>query len=124
MRQVTDGVGRAEAQATSVADNACATFLLSSAMEPHQLRPLLTCATAKEMWDALSRVHEQKSESNKLMLMSQLYEYRMSPGDSIMEHVANVQNMAARVIDVGERVSDATIMAKVLGSLSPKYAAF
>ena len=123
-RQIPVDVGRYEAQVTWSADNARAMFLLSSAMESDQLRPLLICETAKEMWDALSRVHEQKSASNKLMLMSQLYEYRMSPGDSIVKHVANVQNMAARLLDVGETVSDTTIMAKVLGSLSSKYVAF
>ena len=123
-RQISNGDGREEAQATWNVDNARAMFLLSSAMEPDQLRSLLTCVTAKEMWDALSRVHEQKSASNKLMLLSQLYEYRMSPGDSIVKHVANVHNMAAKLLDVSETVSNATIMAKVLGSLSSKYAAF
>jgi transposase InsO family protein len=44
----------------------------------------------------------------------------MSPGDSIIQHVAKVQNMAAQLLDV----SDLTIMAKILASLSSKYAAF
>lgn len=46
----------------------------------------------------------------------------MSPGDSIVQHVTEVQNMAAKLLNVGEAVSDVTIIAKVLASLSSKYA--
>ena len=56
-RQIPDGDVREEAEATWNMDNARAMFLLSSAMEPDQLRSLSICVTAKEMWDALSRVH-------------------------------------------------------------------
>jgi hypothetical protein len=53
-----------------------------------------------------------------------LYEYRMSLGDTIIQHVAKVKNMAAQLLDVDKPVSDLTIMAKILARLSPKYAAF
>lgn len=45
----------------------------------------------------------------------------MSPGDSVIQHIAKVQNMAAQLIDVGEAVTEVTIMAKILASLSSKY---
>ena len=106
------------------AENARAMFLLSSTLEPEHLRPLLTCETASEMWRKLSSVHEQKSASNRLMLLSRFYECRMSTDDSMVQHVAKIQNMAAQLVDVGEQVSEPMIMAKVLGSLSQKYASF
>jgi hypothetical protein len=48
----------------------------------------------------------------------------MSLGDTIIQHVAKVKNMAAQLLDVDKPVSDLTIMAKILARLSPKYAAF
>ena len=42
----------------------------------------------------------------------------------MMQHIAKVQNMAAQLIDLGESVSNSTIMAKILGSLTTKYAIF
>lgn len=48
----------------------------------------------------------------------------MGPSDSVVHHIAKVQNMASQLIDLGENVSDVTIMAKVLASLTTKYSAF
>lgn len=36
-----------------IRDNAKAMFLISSALEPAQLEPLLVCESAKDMWDNL-----------------------------------------------------------------------
>lgn len=121
-RTMPTGAGQEAAKKTWIKDNARAMFLISSSMESEQLESLLVCSTAKEMWDKLSRIHEQKSASNKLILTQRFHEYRMSPGDSIVQHVAKVQNMAAQLLDVGEAISDVTNMAKVLASLSSKYA--
>lgn len=92
-------------------------------MEYDQLEPLFVCTTAKGMWTKLSQIHEQKSASSKLSLLQRFHEYRMSPGDSVVQHVSKIQNMAAQLVDIGEPVSDTTIMAKVLASLSLKYSA-
>ena len=49
-------------------DDAKARFIISSAMEYEQLEPLLCCTTSKEMWTSLATIHEQKSETCKLLL--------------------------------------------------------
>ncbi|XP_071568791.1 uncharacterized protein [Temnothorax nylanderi] len=92
---------------TWIRDNAKAMFLISTALEPAQLEPLLVCESAKDMWDSLCRIHEQKLASNKLLLLQKFHEYRMGPNDSIE--------------DVGEHVSELTVIAKIFGSLSVKY---
>lgn len=112
------------AAATWRKDNAKAMVLISTSIEMSQFEPLLTCITTKEMWDALCRVHEQKSSSNKLFLMQKFHDHKMSTGDSIMQHVARVKNMAQQLKDVGEPVTNTTIMAKILAGLVPKYSAF
>ena len=105
-------------------ENAKAMFLLSSTLEPTQMRPLLIFETAREIWQKLEVLHQQKSASNRLLLSTRLYEYKMSANDSIMQHVSKINNMAAQLLDVGETVSETTVMAKILGSLSPKYVYF
>lgn len=107
-----------------IKDNAKAMFVISSAMEYTQLECLLTCITAKEMWDKLETIHAQKSASNKLLLTQRFHEYRMSATDSVVQHMARVQNMARQLTDLGENVSDITIMAKILASLTAKFSAF
>lgn len=106
---------------TWVRDNAKAMFLTSSALEYAQLEPLLVCESAKEMWDNLRRTHEQKSTANKLLLLQKFHEYRMASSDLVVQHIAKICNMAAQIEDVGERMSEFTVIAKILGSLLPKY---
>lgn len=93
-------------------------------MESSQLEYLLTCERASDMWDRLSAIHEQKSESNKFLLMTRFHDYKMASNDNVAQHIAKVENMARQFKDLGENVSDITIMAKILGSLPSKFSAF
>lgn len=94
---------------------------MSTALEYAQLEPLLVCESAKGMWDNLCRIHEQKSAANKLLLLQKFHEYRMASSDSVVQHIAKIRNLAAQIENVGEKVSELTVIAKILGSLSPKY---
>ncbi|XP_024873884.1 uncharacterized protein LOC112455901 [Temnothorax curvispinosus] len=86
-----------------VKDNAKAMFFISSSMEYSQLEPLLTCADVNTKVPRVSH---------------------MGPTDTVVQHVARVQNMATQLMDLGENLSDVTIMAKVLASLTAKFLAF
>lgn len=121
---VVNGSRVMPAAATWQKDNAKAMVLISTSVEMLQLESLITCKTAKEMWDALCLVHEQKFSSNKLFLMQKFHEYKMPVGDSIVQHVARLKNMGQQLKDVGEPVSNTTIMAQILASLASKYSAF
>lgn len=103
--------------------NAKAMVIISSTVEASQLEYLLTCETAKDMWSRLSVIHEQKSETNKLLLMTRFHDYKMASNDNVAQHIAKVENMARQLKDVGETVSNITIMAKILGSLPSKFSA-
>lgn len=120
MPENQDGV---EAKAW-VRDNAKASFLISTSVESSRLEPLLVCKTTKMIWDKLCLLHEQKSEANKMSLLQKFHEYRMSPGDSIEQHIGKVQNMAAGLNDLGEPISDNVLVSKLLASLPTKYSTF
>ncbi|CAD7083810.1 unnamed protein product [Hermetia illucens] len=59
-----------------VKDNATAMCIVSSSIEDSQLDCMLNCTTAKQMWDNLVRIHEQKSVSNKMLLLQKFHGYR------------------------------------------------
>jgi len=104
-----------------IKEDAKAMFFISSTLEDSQLECLITCASANEMWTKLSVVHEQRSESSKLILTQKFYEYKMEATDSVIQHISKVQNMAARLNDIGENVSDVAVMVKILAGLPSKY---
>jgi len=54
-----------------------AIVIISSTMEDSQIDYLLTCETAADMWNRLSIIHEQKSESTRSLLMSRFHGYRI-----------------------------------------------
>jgi len=111
-----------EQQTTWLQENAKAMVLLSSTMHYSQLKYLIACDSAAEMWAKLSAIYEQSATSK--LLFTRFHEYSMKPGDSISQHIAKVENMARELKAVGEEISDITIMAKILGSLPVKYNAF
>lgn len=47
----------------------------------------------------------------------------MAPNDSIEQHLAKVQIMAANLIELGETTSNNIVISKLLSSFPPKYAA-
>lgn len=95
--------------------------IISSSMEYSQLEYLITCETAAEMWSKLSTIHEQKSASDKLTLMTKFHEYKMSSTDTVAQHVAKIENMARQLKDVGEELSEVMVVAKILGTLPSKF---
>lgn len=80
--------GDAEATAAArkrwIKENSKAMFLISAAIHYSQLSYLTTCRTAKEMWDKLKAIHEQKSASIKLILLQKFHEYTMASNDSVV----------------------------------------
>ncbi|XP_076545490.1 uncharacterized protein LOC143305487 [Osmia lignaria lignaria] len=76
------------------------------------------------MWNRPSSIHEQKTESQKLLLSQRFHEYRMDPNDTVVQHILKVQNLARQFIDLGENIPDLMVMSKVLASLPSKYRHF
>lgn len=101
-------------------------YLISASMEPEQMESLLVCTTSKDMWDSLLSIHEQKSQTHKLLLTLRFHEYRIDPNDTIVQYISKVQNLARQLIDVGvgENIPDIVVMSKILTSLPPKYRHF
>jgi len=69
--------------------------VIASSLEREQLRSLTTCTIANDMWRTLTAVYEQRSASSKLLLLQKYHEYRMKSGDSVIQHVTNIQKLAS-----------------------------
>ena len=102
-------------------DDTKAMYFISSTMEPAHIESVLTWKSIREMWTKLALIHEQKSETNKLIMTQRSHEYKMESNDTILQHISKVQNMAAQLNDVGEAFSNVAIMAKILASLPSRF---
>lgn len=104
-----------------IKENAKALSLMSSAMEKKQVLSLITCTTAKEMWDSLRNMYDHKSASSRLLLRQKFHESKMNSNESVIQYATTIQNLACQLKQAGEAISEVDIMAKILGTLSSKY---
>ena len=99
--------------------------LITKSVSPDQLQHLVMCKTAEEMWNQLCLIHEEKSESNKLGLIRNFHKLqRMEFGESALQFITKIKNQARTLEDVDEKMSDLSIMAKILDGLPSKFDAF
>ncbi|KAH9642827.1 hypothetical protein HF086_008458 [Spodoptera exigua] len=102
-------------------DDGMAMFVITSAMDLNQIALIENCDTALEVMTKLESIYEQKSEMTKLMIHERFYQYRMSPTDSIAQHIAKVESLAKQLKESGETISETAIITKILSSLPSKY---
>ena len=92
--------------------------LITKSVSPDQLQHLVLCKTAEEMWNQLCFIHEEKSESNKLGMIRNFHRlHRMEFGESVLQFTTKIKNQARTLEYVGEKMSDLSIMVKILDGL-------
>jgi acyl carrier protein phosphodiesterase len=56
------------------------------------------------------------------MLTQKFYEYKQCLQETLwLNHIVKMKNMATQLTNIGETVTNVTIIAKILASLSSKY---
>lgn len=82
---------------------------------------LVTCKTARDMWDRLTSIYEQFSEKSLFLLMQRFFIYEYPAGDFIAKHVAQIESMAISLGGLGEKISEHQIFSRIVCSLPTAY---
>lgn len=98
-----------------------AMFIITSSMELKQITLVENCETAQEIMTKLESIYEQKSELCKMLIHEKFYQYKMSPTDSVAQHISKVESLAKQLKESGENVSEMAVITKILGTLPQKY---
>lgn len=85
---------------------------------------IMNCKFAKEMWDKLHEIYENKSETTKHILQQQWYILGKEAADDIATHIAKIKDLAHRLSMLGETVSNGMIMTKILMTFPLSYQHF
>jgi transposase InsO family protein len=102
-------------------DDGMAMFIITSAMDFKQIALVENCETALELMTKLESVYEQKSEFNKMLVHEKFYQYKMSPSDSMAQHISKIESLAQQLKDNGEKLSETAIITKIISTLPVKY---
>lgn len=105
-------------------DDATARFIIMSSLDDARQQGVIACSTAREKWEKLCLVFEQKSTSNRVAMLHRFFSCKMEEGEPAIQFVARIQNMAGQLGDVGTPVDEETVIAKVLSGLAEKYGSF
>lgn len=98
--------------------------IIATTVGPQPLIHIMNCDTAKGMWEKLHRVYEQKSETSIHVLLEKYYAFKMDQKDSIATHISKIEDLAQQLKDMGEILSPAMVVTRILSTLPSSYAHF
>lgn len=97
---------------------------IARSLDLKQARLILGCKHAKDAWDKLFQVHEQKSEASKIGLRRQFFAMKMEKDEGVADYVSRVEYLRSQLEDVQMPVAEATVVAKIFSGLPPSYKSF
>ena len=77
--------------------------------------------SAKEIWDALTKLYQAKSLHNKIFLKRRLYTLRMAETTSVTEHINTLNTLFSRLNSLGHKIAELERAEILLQSLPDSY---
>ena len=104
--------------------NAKAKYLLTCALSKSEYDKIISCDSAKEIWDRLQVLHEGTDQVKKTKISMLVHQYEMF---KMLEH-ENIDEMTTRFMHIinqlkalGKRYTNAEMVRKILRSLSKAW---
>lgn len=101
-------------------DNTAQKIIATSVADP-QLVHIMNCTCAKDMWETLHNLYQQKSETSIHMLQQKWYQVTKEQKDDMASHIAKLKDLAHRLQTLGEPIADSMIITKILMTLPAAY---
>lgn len=90
----------------------------------NKMTKVMTCTSAKEIWDKLKSIHEGDVKIKEAKLQTHRAKFeglKMNGDESIEEYMHRVNEIVNSIRGLGEKIEDSIIVKKVLCSLPDKY---
>ena len=102
---------------TNEAKNRLAAILLGSALSQLNMQRVINCETAHEIWTALEASFENKSSTEKSMLMEKFTSFNIKSVREISKGIGEIQALAAKLRSLGAHIDEEFIVSILLKSL-------
>ena len=127
MTNILEAKGLLEATQTELVSGSLerqARALLTSALSDDNQMKVVNCHTAYKIWKRLEATYENKSSFERENLLNKLHSYKISSGKDISNAISDMENIAAKLHLLGEKVSDESLMSAVLRALPKQFSTF
>lgn len=98
-----------------------ARFHIATTLHNDVVTHIINCTTAKQMWDKIATVFKPKSASALAMLIERLCTTRYKEGDSLQNHLAEMENIVAELANMDEIIPDHHVAIFILRSLPSSW---
>lgn len=98
--------------------------VIVTAVEHQAMLHIMNCTTAREMWEKLECIYEQKSKASIHMIQQRFYSYSKDPLDNMATHISKLETIVQQMKEMGETVSDSMVTTKILMTLPSCFSHF
>jgi len=85
---------------------------------------LMTCDSAKDMFNTLTRIYKKDSSQEKCLLLQEFYNYTFEKSKDIQTNISQIQNLVFKLKVLEEEISDSMLISKIMTVLPEKYKHF
>lgn len=92
-------------------------IFLASTLSQLNMQRVINCTNAREIWDALEAIYENKSSTEMTMLFEKFTSYTIRSVGNISKDIGEIQALAARLKSLGATIDDEFIISIILKAL-------
>jgi hypothetical protein len=82
-------------------------------IEKHVKTHIVTCTTAKEMYDTFKQIYQRDTSQQKCLLLQDFYNFKYDKTKDMMTNISHVQNIAFKLHQLNQNVDENMIMKKI-----------
>lgn len=105
-------------------DDLRAQAMIATSLDESTGALVYACETANEMWTKIERDHDDKSEFTKQILYGKFYNFKIEEDESLLEAYREVEDLVASLRDMGETISESSVVSKITTALPKSHEAF
>jgi hypothetical protein len=98
--------------------------MIVTSMKGEQLKPIVNCRSATEMWARLLSIHEQRTETSESVLLGEFYGYRMDPRKTLTENISRLEEIISKLEACNHKLPDRSIATRIVTALPKSYSHF
>lgn len=106
-----------ENRCTDLAKNEQAAMILASSLSQLNMQRVINCTTANQIWKSLEATFENKSSTEKTMLMERFTSFKIGSIKDVSKSLGEIQAMAAKLKSLGTTIDDEFVICIILKAL-------
>lgn len=117
-------INAAKLESADLPKDSQAHALIASSLNRSNKMKVINCQTAKDIWTRIESIYENKTSFEKQTLLGKLHNYKIRSTHELSTAISDIQNIAAKLELLNEKISDDMIMSIILKALPSNYNQF